>query len=205
VRWVGDKLLGFVIIAAVAAVILATVQGYGPALIGPGRLSPYTSFDVDAPAFVAYVVFGVALGAMFSALLRRSVPAMLLSLVAFVGARVLVLLYLRPSFQPPLLWEVRGPLPADAWDLKYRFVTATGMDVPMSKVNALSANFSGAVAEPFQFNMNAYFAANDVFTVHLYQPAERYWLFQSIESALFLVAAAGLIALTVWLVKRRPA
>lgn len=205
VRWVAEKLIGFVIVAAASAAILVAVRGYSLPLIGPGTMSPFTTFDLDGPAFVAYIVFAVAIGAAFSALLRRSVLAMLLSLLTFVGARLVVLTYLRPNFQPPLVWDLRAPLPTDAWDLQFRYVTANGMDVPMSKVHTLMGNFSGAVAEPFQFNMNAYFAANDVFTVHLYQPAERYWLFQSVEAALFLAVSAVLVALTVWIIKRRSA
>jgi len=38
-----------------------------------------------------------------------------------------------------------------------------------------------------------------------YQPADRFWLFQGIESALFLGLAAGLLALTVWWVRSRIA
>lgn len=205
VRWAAEKLLGFVIVAAAAAAILVAVRGFSLPLIGPGMMSPFATYDLDGPAFVAYMVFAVALGAAFSALLRRSVLAMLLSLLTFVGARFVVLTYLRPNFQPPLVWDIRGPLPTDAWDLQFRYVTADGMDVPANRVFTLMGKFSGAVAEPFQFNMNAYFAANDVFTTHLYQPADRYWLFQSIEATLFLGVAAALIALTVWLIKRRPA
>jgi len=205
VRWVASKLIGFVIVAVAAAAILVAVRGYSLPLIGPGTMSPFVTFDVDGPAFVAYIVFAVTLGAALSALLRRSVLAMLLSLLAFVGVRLAVQTYLRPNFQPPLVWDVRGALPADAWDLQLRYVTANGMDVPMSKVHSLMGNFSGAVAEPFQFNMNAYFAANDVFSVHLYQSAERYWLFQSIEAALFLAASVVLVALTVWIIKVRAA
>ena len=38
-----------------------------------------------------------------------------------------------------------------------------------------------------------------------YQPADRYWLFQGIESALFLGLAGGLLAFTAWWIKQRIA
>jgi len=39
--------------------------------------------------------------------------------------------------------------------------------------------------------------------VDTYQPGSRYWLFQGIESAIFVALAAGLIGLTFWLIRRR--
>ena len=37
----------------------------------------------------------------------------------------------------------------------------------------------------------------------VYHPASRFWLFQGIETALFLGLAAALLAVTVWWVTRR--
>ena len=37
----------------------------------------------------------------------------------------------------------------------------------------------------------------------VYQPAHRFWLFQGVESALFLGLAAGLLAVTIYWVQRR--
>jgi hypothetical protein len=42
-------------------------------------------------------------------------------------------------------------------------------------------------------------------TVTTYQPANRFWLFQGIETAIFLGLALGLLALTVWWVRERVA
>ena len=36
-----------------------------------------------------------------------------------------------------------------------------------------------------------------------YQPADRYWLFQGIEAAIFLAVAVALLGLTVWWLRRR--
>ena len=37
----------------------------------------------------------------------------------------------------------------------------------------------------------------------IYQPTDRFWLFQGIESAISLGLAAALLALTIWWVRRR--
>jgi len=38
---------------------------------------------------------------------------------------------------------------------------------------------------------------------NLYQPADRFWIFQGIEAAIFLALALGLVALTILWVRRR--
>jgi hypothetical protein len=38
--------------------------------------------------------------------------------------------------------------------------------------------------------------------LQLYQPENRFWLFQSMEAALFVVLAAALIGLAVWAIRR---
>ena len=42
-----------------------------------------------------------------------------------------------------------------------------------------------------------------VHTVDTFQPGSRYWLFQGIESAIFLLLAAGLVVFAIWLIRRR--
>ncbi len=44
-----------------------------------------------------------------------------------------------------------------------------------------------------------------VFQHYIFQPADRFWMFQSIEAAIFLALTLALIAFTVWWVKHRPA
>ena len=38
-----------------------------------------------------------------------------------------------------------------------------------------------------------------------YQPASRFWAFQGIETGIFAVLAAALLAVTFWVLKRREA
>ena len=42
-------------------------------------------------------------------------------------------------------------------------------------------------------------------TVNVYQPGSRYWPFQFIELGIFVLLAAGLVAFTLWWVRRRVA
>jgi hypothetical protein len=48
-------------------------------------------------------------------------------------------------------------------------------------------------------------SAHGVFSYITYQPADWFWLFQGMESAIFAILALALLALTVWWVRRRLA
>jgi hypothetical protein len=199
-RWVVAKIAIVSGIAVIAAIIVASVSGltYDFML---GSTGPWPSFDFDAPVVVAYLLFAVAIGAASGVLLRRTVGAMLASLVFFVGLRVLVEWKLRPNFLPMVTAPFGGPnttpAPRDAWQFGVRYVySSSGQDFPQEQFNALMRTFRGG-------DLYAYLRSNDVVGVISYQPADRYWLFQSIEAAIFLALSLGLILLTVWLVRRR--
>jgi hypothetical protein len=42
-------------------------------------------------------------------------------------------------------------------------------------------------------------------TVITYQPADRFWIFQSIEAGIFVALTAAALGATIWLLHRRPA
>ncbi len=51
--------------------------------------------------------------------------------------------------------------------------------------------------------ITACYQANGIFTQQVYQPLSRFWLFQGIETLIFLALAAGLVALAFWCIRRR--
>jgi hypothetical protein len=196
-RWISTKLGIVVGVALLSALIVGAV---GDRARDPlGRTDQWSVFDFSAPALVSYLVFAVALGAALGALLRRSLPAMFASLVLFVGARILVEYKLRPNFLPQLTAPSGGPdftpVPADALQLGVRFVYSSGADFPQEQFNTLLRNFRGA-------DLYSYLRSNDVLGLSFYQPADRFWLFQSIEAAIFLGLSLLLVLATIWLVRR---
>ena len=68
-----------------------------------------SSFGYHGVAPIGYAAFAFALGATAGALLRRTVPAMGVTLAGFVGARLAVTYWIRPNFAPPA--HESGPLP----------------------------------------------------------------------------------------------
>jgi ABC-type transport system involved in multi-copper enzyme maturation permease subunit len=199
--WLVLKLGAVMVVAIVAGLLIALIGGRTRELnIFAGTFS---AFDYEGPAVVAYMAFAVAFGAFVSALLRRSVLAMLASLIGFVAIRLFVESVLRPNYLPPVA-ITNGPAPSDAWSLGFRSFSASGAEVPMERYSELIVQFGGAVAQQFRGNMNAYLAEHDVFTKQVFHPADRYWLFQSIEAAIFFGLTLICALLVVWLVTRRP-
>ena len=199
-QWTLRKVGLVVAVAALAGLIIAAVGDEGRRLMTGRGGSPFSAFDFTFPAIVAYMVFAIALGAAMGALTRRSVDAVFVSLIGFVATRALVETRLRPYFQPPIA-SVRGTTPEDAWNLGIHYLSTNGTEVPAARVDDLIHKFGPTILHEYG-DINAYFGANDVFAAQFYQPANRYWLFQSIETAIFLGLSLALVLLTIWLVRR---
>jgi hypothetical protein len=59
------------------------------------------------------------------------------------------------------------------------------------------------VKVPGNFDLQACWHDHGVKLLQTYQPADRFPLFQGIETAIFVIAAIALLGLAVWLVGRR--
>ncbi|MBV8931798.1 MAG: hypothetical protein JO285_04485, partial [Kutzneria sp.] len=69
-----------------------------------GQYGPFTTtgFELWPPMQVVYALFGLALGVAISAVTRRTVMAMGVTLAAFIAARVLIAVWARPIYLPPM-------------------------------------------------------------------------------------------------------
>lgn len=67
----------------------------------PSRMTP-VSFAMRGLAPVGYTVFAVVLGATVGAVLRRSLPAMAVTLALFTFVQIAVPLWVRPHLAPPV-------------------------------------------------------------------------------------------------------
>jgi ABC-type transport system involved in multi-copper enzyme maturation permease subunit len=219
-RWLAVK-VGWMLLAAAlwGGIISALVTWWsGPdnALqlnaFNPGR------FDIMGLVPVAYSLFAMALGIAAGALLRRTLPAMIVTLAGFITARTLIALLLRPHYMSAVTATYpvsRGFTPPGAyWPLASGVMGPGGQvinqntdgpvlnGVPATYLPAsCSAPGRGAFTPPASCS-----AALDHFRGFLtYQPADRYWAFQGIETGIFLVLAAALIAVTAAALLRRDA
>jgi hypothetical protein len=196
----GSLLLGGGILAVLGAWYRATADA---------NTTPFLGFDVQGPALVAYAMFGLALATAAGALIRRTLPAMLVTLVGFAAARIFVASWLRPRFLPPLIEDAtRTTAFSRHWYLQFNrgYVDAQGHALGPSQVNDL---FRACLGDPQNPSSKAQIAQcvrdHGISLYNVYQPADRFWIFQSIEAAIFLALALALIGMAIWWVRRQPA
>lgn len=120
-----------------------------------------------------------------------------ITLVIFVVVRLVIAIWVRPNFLPPLESDIDKPMSGDTWNVGQRVVDLSGKPVSQHDYNQLLAN-----AQALQGSVGDYLRAHGVIAYQLYQPESRFWLFQSLEAGLFLTMAALLIAITVWSMRR---
>jgi len=230
-RWLTVKtgwlLLAAAAIAGVVSALVTWWSGPNNALqanaFDPGR------FDVMGIVPVGYAVFAMALGITAGALLRRTLPAIAVTLAGFIAVRAVIFLTLRRSFMTAVTsyFPLSGGFtPAgSAWQLGVGFVGANGqpISIPQSTsgqvlgtgvegipVSSLPASCQAAAGNgPFtRATYHAVVSCAQAHGIHgyvTYQPASRYWAFQGIETGIFLLLAAALIAVAFAVVSRRDA
>jgi ABC-type transport system involved in multi-copper enzyme maturation permease subunit len=178
----------------------------------PGR------FDVLYLVPVAYAVFAMALGICAGALIRRTVPAMAVTLGGFIAARVAVL-WLRPHYLSAVTvtrnvaagfspsgsyWLIRQ----DVYDPAGQLISGVTGEAEFNgaPVDALPRACAGLANSPDPNVTPSCRAALSGFRSFVtYQPASRFWTFQGIETSLFVVLAAILLIVTAVVLIRRDA
>jgi hypothetical protein len=178
----------------------------------PGR------FDIMGIVPVAYSLFAMALGIAAGTLLRRVLPAIAVTLAGFIAVRAVVTLFLRPHYMSAVtvFYKVTsGFTPAGSyWQLAQGVAGPNGQQlaqpnninyidgVPASSLPGACTQVSrGAFTPPASCTQ----ALSHFRAFLTYQPADRYWTFQGIETGIFLILAAALIAVTAVALLRRDA
>jgi hypothetical protein len=165
------------------------------------RMNPGV-FDLSGTVPVGCALFAFALGTAAGALIRRTVPAMAVTLGGYL-ALWLPLESLRYHFITPL--TVHGPfgstpqVPPSAYLMANSYTSATGHPVDFSvMVNVCQTSHGGETgvrlsclaAKGFQFSTT-------------YQPDRRFWPLQGIETGIFVAAAVALLGIAAWWAVRR--
>jgi len=201
-RWVTIK-LGLIVAGAVAvSLTLSLLMGWWHAPMDQlqGQFSP-NSFDFEGIVPVAYTVYAVALGLAVGTVLRRTIPAMAVTLIGFLGLRG-VLEVVRPHYLPPVVKTTAVGTPAvqrSDWVLNQGLQDRGGHVVRYLDAVRLCGATRGQALDA------ACLSHQGIVNAITYQPASRLGLFQGIEAAIFLGMAAGLLALTIWWIRYRLA
>jgi hypothetical protein len=253
-RWVLVKLgvVGLASMVAAAGLSLMATWWLSPIdKVNQNRFGPF-NFGVHGFVPGGYAVFAFALGATVGLLMRRTVPAMAVTLAGFIGARLAVTDWLRPHFMSPATvslplsannagFQIDGPVGSgatvvpstpnlpNAWVSSANIVDRAGLaptsgDIAHACPNlsaalpgagggvarhgagvgghsAVSVGMKGEVQQAFSQCLTV--LNTKYHEVVTYQPANRFWTFQAIETAVFVVLAGALAAGCVWWVRHR--
>ena len=232
-RWLAVK-TGWLLLAAAAvgAVVSGLVTWWsGPnnALqanaFSPGR------FDIMGIVPVGYALFAMALGITAGALARRTLPAIGITLAGFIAVRFVVFGWVRPHLMSAVTTYFPlnvGFTPAGSfWQLAAGYVGADGQPItipqstngqvlntaiggiPVTSLPAPCQALAGSGNTPFtrasEHAVLACAQAHHIRAFLTYQPAGRYWAFQGIETGIFVLLAAALLAVAFAAVTRRDA
>ncbi|HUC27578.1 MAG TPA: ABC transporter permease subunit [Streptosporangiaceae bacterium] len=223
-RWIAVK-LGLICLAGMATAGLLSLmtawwasplyqaaQKAGQNSLSINRLAP-PLFGATGVAPIGYAAFGFVLGVTIGVLIRRTLPAMAVTLAIFAVIQIFWPTVVRPHLIPPVrsvqalstanfdgittlsggqfvlsVTSVSG-LPG-GWFISSQPITAAGHAITTSPACVSKNNFIACLAD------------HGVKLAVRYQPASRYWAFQWLDTGIFLVLGAGLGALCYWRVRR---
>ena len=204
-----------------APISRAVDLGGSVSVFSGSRFSPLT-FATGGIAPLGYAAFGFALGVTAGLLIRRTVPAMALTLAIFVAVQIVMPLWIRPHLLPadqttaaiaatqPAFRDLGGPLaPAatavpgqpEAWILSSAPVDAAGQLV--AALPAACTQAAGSVPLEPGGDVLRCLAGDGIRETVSYQPASRYWPLQAAETGIFLALALGLAGFSFWWLDRR--
>jgi hypothetical protein len=161
---------------------------------------------------LGYAAFAFALGTAVGALIRRTVPAMAITLAIFVAAQVAMPLGVRPHLIPPdrtvatiesvdldfgNLTATVVPRQPGAWIISSGAINAAGQPVSTLPASCLGNPYSKPQDPGQCMESRGY---REAIT---YEPASRYWPLQWIETGIFLGLALGLAGYCFWWLGRR--
>jgi len=216
-RWALAKLVLLAISVTVASGLfsLVTTWYYQPyfAASNPVPQPPLapTLFDLRGVAFPAWTLAAFAIGALAGMLIRRVVPAIAATLAVYTGLVFAAGGFLRAHYLTPVLTSSLN-VPGTAWIAsQWWTVTRSGQFAwagrpPMSVLDNITCPNSGPPnGKPTMVSIEQCVVQHGYTQWTSYQPTTRFWPFQWIEGGWLLVLSVLLIAVTVWLVRRRAA
>ncbi|WP_371645854.1 MULTISPECIES: ABC transporter permease subunit [unclassified Streptomyces] len=155
---------------------------------------PYV-LGASGPSAVAGALFALAAGTAIGLLVRRTLPAMGVTLALVLGTAA-VLTFFHRDFVAPIDRTTPGMTPkqliGSAWSAGYRYLTPDGRQHPLE-----NCEFSG---EQLRRCMDEH---GFVGRVHKVYPSSDFWTFQAIDTTVYLLLALALVTLTAGLLRRR--
>ena len=228
-RWAAVK-LGLTGLAAMAtAGLLSLMVSWWSSRMD--QLNPLGGYRLSALLFgardlipVGCTAFAFALGVTIGLLTRRAIPAIAITLVIFAAAQVAVPFWVRPYLIPPVRTEsalnlgtigVGSSFPENdlgvtatvnipgAWVYSNQVTTPSGStSLGLTPQACTTGPTNGPTGGPTNV-CKAAIGRLHLRQVVIYQPGSRYWAFQWLETAIYLLLALLLAGFCTWRINRR--
>ena len=205
-RWaISTLVLPALLLTAVTGAFTALLWWYFRPFLADGQVSEFLplAFGLLGVAFAAWTLFAYALAAFAGTLLRRTIPAMAVTLIVYIVLAIATATTIRPHYAAPVTepgWNQGG---GAGWVISSWIEAPNGQHVSQAAANSLAPASVQNSQSPDAFT--------NWLTSHGYtmwqsvQPDSRFWQFQLIEGGWLLAVSALLIAGAVWLIRRRGA
>jgi ABC-type transport system involved in multi-copper enzyme maturation permease subunit len=252
-RWLLVKmgLVGLAAMVVAGGLSLMSTWWFSPLdKVNQNRFSP-AAFGLHGFVPAGYALFAFALGAAVGLVVRRTLPAMAITLAGFIAVRVVVAELIRPHFLSPVTtslplgqagagFEASSPgsplmVVANAPNLPNALVSgasitnAAGQSPTAATIKRLCPSLGQGPPAGFQqttssgggpfgghtsvqstsqqaqqvFNQCLDRLSSRYHVLVTYQPANRFWTFQTMETALFVVLSALLVGGCAWWIRHR--
>jgi len=205
-RWLFLKVafaLGATFVVSLAVSALVTWWSGTPNSLNGNRFEG-AQFDTQNLVPIAHALFAVALGIAAGALLRRTLPALALTVGLFAAVRIAVSVYLRPHYRAAVSQSfpigTDRDVPSGSWT-----VTRALLDPASRPVNGAVRIADPCAGSIDRGGLDKCLGELGYRSVITYHPPSQYWQFQLIESALYLAVAAALVTFALVYTLRRDA
>jgi len=222
-RWLAVKLalVGAASMAVSGLLSLMVTWWSGPiaAAQAGARIDPGI-FSESGIAPVGYAAFAFAFGVTAGLLIRRTLPAIAVTLAIFVAVVWLAFpSWVRPHLLSPaqataplstasingyeILRDGRMVVQTSPPDLPGAWILSTQLRTPADRNGSIPATQACALHTSSMQTCNAYIESLHLRQTVTYQPAGRYWPLQWLETGIYLTLALALAGLCLWWIRPR--
>jgi hypothetical protein len=180
-RWLATKLAlvtgGLIVLGAAMTAVITWYRAPMDRITGHFQ---HNAYDFEGLVLTAYILCAFGFAVLAGLLIRRSIPAMVAAFVPWLAIRLVIEFLFRDHFMTPLTMKI------PAICLKGFCGDGIGF------TPQLTGRVGDLILSMKPGNLVSY------------QPADRFWIFQSIEAGIFVALTAAALGTTIWLLHRRP-
>jgi hypothetical protein len=188
-RWLAVKLAmvtgGLIVLGAAMTAVITWYRAPMDQLTG--RLQ-HNIYDFEGLVPTGYILCAFGFAVLAGLVIRRSIPAMIAAFIPWLTIRLVVEFLFRASFLAPL------KIACSATPGRCSGHGNGGSGI--SAIPPATGHIGDWVLNP---------STGPSGNLISYQPADRFWVFQSIEAGLFVLLAVAALGTAIWLLHRRAA